>query len=797
MSWIIDEFSVKPAGFLASWRYKRVLIDDNGNLTNECVPRKECMNLPCTTDYNKVNRRYRAGDLITEFCNLTTFTNFRVYAQECEPFAFVQTDLNAPQCGGGSTPLPTPAVPPNPFGPLLEYGLFTYFEFCDIDYNTVRVNIYKKEFIGIATEVLSGANIPVKLFYQNGGTGDYKYNPIRSLECQLGFIADENFTFSDFYTNDERMFKVEVIKDSITEFIGWMIPDSCQEPFNAPPYSVELRATDGLGALQKVTYPLPIITGIEIRQSFLDILAFALDGTDLNLNINTICNLYERKNANGLNDDPLAQNTVNPLRFTSGQSIRNCFDVLQEVCKLFDAYIVQIQGAWTFVRITELSYEVVRMRTYNYTAFFLNAQNVDNSYLAGSKEQQVILEAGGLIRIGNAFKRSVVNLNYGEIPAIVYNGDFSIWDGSNFEYWTAYGGLNFSRVQKTIFGVGGLPIPIDDYALSFNAKADSGKWIQPVPLGVLIGDKIQLTLEVGPMGNANNLKIRVKLGQYYLYNDPLADNGTYEWVNQLTVVTLRIEKDQGNLANYAPISIQMPEAPVRGDLVIQIYGFENADDNNLDFYPRAINIDNVSVGKSSVDDKSADGFMYISEQLNFYTDEAPETEIIFGDFTGDPNTQIRPDRVRSATENNLYAIYTSDGSYSIGWKEYGAQGDYLPIGLAAARNILKGYQQPVRIYQGTMRRAALKYLDVFNIVVPNDAVFSSFTFVQSSTEFDLKNNTVSGTFVQIFSKNFLSNDSQLPRLPGQLPPPITQNPNNPPPLDGDGIFTPQFDDTFA
>lgn len=119
MSWEIDQFGVKPSGLLASWRYRSVQTDENGNVTSQCVPRKECMNLPCIADYSKTNRRYKSGDLITEYCNTVTHTNYRIYAQDCEPFAVVQTDLDAPKCGGGGNPLPTPAVPPNPFGPLL------------------------------------------------------------------------------------------------------------------------------------------------------------------------------------------------------------------------------------------------------------------------------------------------------------------------------------------------------------------------------------------------------------------------------------------------------------------------------------------------------------------------------------------------------------------------------------------------------------------------------------------------------------------------------------------------------
>jgi len=796
MSWIIDEFSVKPSGFLASWRYKRVLVDEDGIITNECVPRKECMNLPCTTDYNKVARRYRDGDLITEFCNTDNFTNFRVYAQDCEPFAFVQTDLNFPKCGGGSTPLPTPAVPPNPYGPLLDYGLFMFYHFCDIDGLPIQVNIYKKLFTGDSIEIEAANRVPVQLAYENGGTNDYKFYSPRSLTATLSFTCLTNFQFRQFYTNDERMFKVEVIKADIPQFYGWMIPDSCTEPFDSAPYTISIRATDGLGGLQKVTYPMPVLDSIDFRQSFLDILAFALDGTDLNLNIQTIDNLYERKNATGLNDDPLSQNTVNPLRFTEGNSVLSCFDVLKEICKLRQSILAQIDGAWTFVRVNEQSNAVIRMRVYDYTARFIRAENVDNGYIAGGGDKEVLVESGALIRTGNAFKRAVFQLKYGAVPAIVYNGDFSMWDGTNFNYWTAFGGLTWSRIQKTIPGNGGAPIPIEDYALLFTSKADDGKWMQPNPLSVIAGDKVKLSFEVGPASNVVLLKIRVKVGEYYLYNNISAESNTMEWVRQLATTTTRIEKGLADSANYAPFAINMPECPVSGDMTIQIYGFQNEADNNPNYYPNPIAIDNVSTSKASIENNSADGYNYISQQLGFFTEEAPITEILFGDYTG-ADLAPRPDRVQKATSNNLYAIYTSDKSYSTGWKEYGASGDYLPIGLAGARSVLKAYQKPYLFWEGTFRRSMLKFLDVFNIDVPGESVFSSYTFAQSATTFDLKNNTVSGTFYEIFSRNFVSQDVQYPRLPGSALPPIDQNPNTPPVPEGDGIFTPQFTDEFA
>lgn len=121
MAWIIDEFGVKPAG-IARWRYKRVLIDEFGNLSNTGVPGKETMNLPSILDYKKTDRRYVSSQVITEFCNLATFKHYRVEARNVAPFAYVFETINSPLCGY-LEPLPEPFTPPNPFG-TAPYGLF-------------------------------------------------------------------------------------------------------------------------------------------------------------------------------------------------------------------------------------------------------------------------------------------------------------------------------------------------------------------------------------------------------------------------------------------------------------------------------------------------------------------------------------------------------------------------------------------------------------------------------------------------------------------------------------------------
>ena len=821
MSWIIDEFSAKPSGFLAAWRYKRVLIDDNGNITTQDVPGKPSINLSCLTDYNKISRRYANDQLITEFCNFVTFTNYRVYAQNCEPFAYVQTDINATKCGY-ITPLPEPAVPSNPFGTAV-YGAYKYYEFKSVKNVDFKVTIYKKDFVGLPTAITKGDSDPVILSYQTEDEDD-KFSPIRALECSISLMCDENFDLQELYTADERAFKVEVLNVDTDEiqFSGFIIPDSCREPFASPPYAVTIRATDGLGALKNITYPIPVGSKINIRQSFKDILCYCFAMTNLNLDLLTICNLYEAKMLTGMDDDPLAQAQVNPLRLSDDQgNIKNCYDVLSDIARLFGAYVAQVNGRWSFVRVNELSNAVIRSRVYSYTGLFKRSQQIANSRTADNTTADVTALTGGELRTANAYKRVIVLTEFGNAATTLYNGDFEIWDGQNFKYWTKYGGINISRVQKTITGTGGAKIGIADYMCQFNEELNEGKWLESTPIVVEKGDKInfQFDFYTDQLRVWNLVKLRFKIGDFYLIGDidPLDSSSSInlEWVRELTRVELT--PNRADQATFKRCSVSIPEIPEAGSLTIQIYGAAKyqtkrvADSpvtmaDKLPYSP--VSFDNFTISKSSKNEQyEKDGFWSISEQLGFYTNSPKEIKIPYSDSqvpTPGPVTITRFGRTRvinpgGVTEalslSTLYAIYTTDSSFSTKWRDYNESGESLPISLNLARTILKAYQKPFRYYQGDLRGDNLNYLNVFNFLVDDNDEFSAKTFTIISGDFSLKNHILTATLAEIFTKSIFTTNFQTPHSPGQIPPAITQNPNTP--IDDVRIFSDEFTSPFS
>lgn len=810
---VIDQFSVKPSGFLASWRYARVVIDDETYaITQEDVPGKESINLPCISDYNKKDRRYANGAQITQFCNIITHQQITVFAQDCTPFANAVVDADVPACGF-MTPLPEPAVPPRPWG-TATYGAFKFFEYCDIDSRLIRVDIEKRDYAGAVTEIDFGGGTAVNVSYKSL---DELTDPVHSSEMVIQFMALVNGAYDDLYTDDERMFRVRAsyVDTGDIKFKGFIKPDSASEPFVAPPYPVTIRVTDGLGALKNITYPIPYGSKTNLRQSWVDILAYCYAMTDIDLPIYTQVNLYEAKMANGLDDDPLAQSTVNPLRFADDKgNIMSCYEVLEYMGKQWTAYSVQSDGVWQFIRIPELSNPVVRGRMYQSDAFFLFGQQTDNLLTLGTANTDVDVTILGPpdISIHNAYKRVAVLQKFGFVPSVIFNGDFELYNDPNFPYWTKYGGIDVSRAQNTVPGVNGALVPINDYSLQFNQKYDLSKWMQPNDIRVNSGDKLSISFSIGSTSPAEVM-------DYIYMRVILTDGVTSYWLTapQATVANGQLSliepKWETSLQNYVAyvgtgpktipsyiFTINVPVAPIDGDVTIQFFGFIKREKKprvingilqNNEYAYSPMQIDNVSLALTNTNNNAIpDGILYISEQQRYFTQSPPLMEVLFGDNTVLQNTNVT--QSYNVLKNAISNIFTVDGSYSTLWYEYGLGSDQLPIANWAAKSLLKLYQRPFRIWTGGMR-GEFSVVNTFNI-----CYLDGQTYAVMSGDFDLKTRQFNrAVLCEIFYKNIPTYNIGVPHNPGQALPPIFNNPNNPVPVVGTRIFTDEFTQQFT
>lgn len=724
------------------------------------------------------NRTYNPGDLITEICDLSTGTNLKVYAQSAFPFANIVEELDAVACQ-------------IPSGPDPEY--------------------------------VENWGSPVIMDYKSDG--DDKNPRFAPCEVTLNLLSGPNFSLQDLYTEDEREFQVEITRERDGEpetiFKGYLIPDSCQEPFIRAPYEVSIKATDGIGALKSVTYSIPVSSDLTVKQRIIDVIAFALAPTNLNLNIRTVCNVYETVMANGIDDDPLAQAFVSPFRLAGDNgAIMNCYDVLDAICTLFKACLCQENGEWVFKRRSEYAQNKARSRVYNNKALFLYAEQIDAARALGNFDHDdlKIFDPQPDLYRGNAYKRVEVVGLFGQVPSIIFNGGFDLWDGQNFQYWTKYGGINIDRVQKVISGTGYSSFAIEDYALHFKEKAQTGKYVEATPIGVLQGDSLTLKFNVYASNTATGkytlgMKMVISVGKYYLSND--LNTSDYKWVEGVTHCTILF----GSSAN---VNLSLPEIPATDNLLIKFLGPQDhtetftwtakdgvrtgyltyTENNNY----VSTSIDNVSVSKtSSVFDKMPTGSLYISDQSGYYTKRPDKTDILYSDYVEqsvviakEVQGKFFVQQVGSQQifQHNLYAIYTKDG-YSKSWYEYGSSSGRVPIGLLLAKSILKDYQKPYWYASGNYLGENLSYSNSLRFDLDCEPEFGLKVFTLLSCSIDVKACTMTNVnMAELFDRFVKSTDITTPYNPGDISPPFINNPNSPPQVPLNGIFTDEFTSEF-
>lgn len=381
VEYIVDEFKVRRSGIFAAWRGIRIYVSDGGAVRTEDTT-KESINLDRISDYAKSDRIYPNEaplNLITQFCNLDTFTRYTVRAIDERPFVRVTDELNSTECGY-QTPLPQPHVPFSPFGNP-TYNAYREYSYCSEVGVPCKIIIEKKDYTGDVLQISEAGEYAVKYNYQEV---ENKFSEIRPLEIELTFIEVANFQLEEFYTEDERTFRVTTFENNKIKARGYVIPDSCKEGFEAGNNVVSIKCTDAIQSLKTVTFPIDRGSTFDLQQSFIGIICYCLSPTNLNLNINTICNFYSIGMPTGLGDDPLDMATINPLRLVDEKGTTlNCFAVLEEVCKAWGMYLVQKDGEWNFVRFNEMAQEVIRQRSYKYTGLRISQQQVANKRIIG------------------------------------------------------------------------------------------------------------------------------------------------------------------------------------------------------------------------------------------------------------------------------------------------------------------------------------------------------------------------------------------------------------------------------
>lgn len=218
---------------------------------------------------------------------------------------------------------------------MASYGNIYQFSFCSQNGSDMDIIIAKKGYSGEVYQRPLG-RAPILKRERNSnilGTSLEIY-----AECKI------DGEYAQLYTSSADEFRVEVLRDGMAIWHGFVSPELYSEPDIAPPYDVQIIATDGLGELKNAKF------GIHGRRNLMEHFRDILSRTNLSLGSHFRSSL-KWQDESGMNNPNALLNLVVDLDHLKDSS---CYEVLQGVLASFNACITQQGGAWEIIRETDL-----------------------------------------------------------------------------------------------------------------------------------------------------------------------------------------------------------------------------------------------------------------------------------------------------------------------------------------------------------------------------------------------------------------------------------------------------------
>ena len=244
------------------------------------------------------------------------------------------------------------------------------FKFNSVHGAAVEVRIQQDGYSGAAIQRALGRP-PVLKRGQNG--------PIcgTSLELYAECLVDGEF--ASLYTSNPKEYKAQLLRGNTVIWEGFVSTELYSEPGIAPPYDVQIIATDGLGELKLVNYEAQG----EISLSSLFVYLLSFTGID-----RVIYFAWKIKDNDGTIPGLLDGGLID-LDYMAGET---CYDVLTYVLDSFHATISAHKDDWVIMRETDLTASETRLAAYRIPAGGGSASLTYFSYINKSVGQMGVAD---------------------------------------------------------------------------------------------------------------------------------------------------------------------------------------------------------------------------------------------------------------------------------------------------------------------------------------------------------------------------------------------------------------------
>lgn len=407
-----------------------------------------------------------------------------------------------------------------------------------INFNTDQsdeITIFLKKKNTTFPSVVTYAASDCRLKY-TAGDGKFAWVWGMSAEVTFNLLATDPDYWPDFEYMEQDTWQMVIMLGSYTLFVGYVLPDLGESPFQDKPYDAKLTAVDQIGLIKDVLFRK--IDGTEFRGEHLviELLAAALQATGLQLPIRVYDNVYHASMLNR-DDDPkwdfMGQAKLEYRTFLKDAvTFVSAREVLEIICN--ETYrLFQWAGQWVIIRLSLLQYWPGERFYTIYDASGLNAVgfSLTEDYASVGKEQLIYpINETQIKTYSLAVKETRTFYNYIVWPEIPKNNRFDL--GTVVETRDAeIGDLMFDiQGQYESGDIGPLSnYTITDWEYGTNTAGDLGK-MTIVPNGqtayrTIIKDNFEhivddhLTLATGPqISYFHSTSIPVRVGDKLNFN---------------------------------------------------------------------------------------------------------------------------------------------------------------------------------------------------------------------------------------------------------------------------------------
>ena len=220
----------------------------------------------------------------------------------------------------------------------MAYGIKYRFRFWSEHGVLHTVNLLQDGYSGTVTERPLG-KAPVIRMQENGA--------FRSTSCNLTLECRSDGEFADLYTSDPKEFRIDVFRGGTLSaggtlvWQGFVATEIYAEPDIAPPYDVDITATDGLGVLKEYDYEEQGL------QKVRDLFKYFLDKTGLSLSIYCAITTGPTSGTPATLFDEISIN----MDYMVGES---CYDAFDELLRSLHLTVTEYKGAWLLIRETDV-----------------------------------------------------------------------------------------------------------------------------------------------------------------------------------------------------------------------------------------------------------------------------------------------------------------------------------------------------------------------------------------------------------------------------------------------------------